>query len=1818
MMTFVRALMLVRLTNAVITDPSLLPTFPPTFCSFSQQSQATLYNAFVTGMTSNLTFDANTGWSVVTYELCNPAADVQRCNNSYQMEAKRILGPMSSCQTCPYHLDAYWTKNNPYTTTGQFNNLFGPCFNGLPSLQTVCMQHPALAPVDFTGQYHYPMQLPLADSVWTKSIYGSPPPVPMPMHLFLSDGPSSTTDSTQDPSLYGLGKRAVLASLSSVQLVNRTTGQPDERLTNAFLAPFRTVNNVEQWLKWAQFFCLPACHRDSRYTPVMVRQVDIDQNPQNYYLSTYLYSGPNQLARCTPCPRYAAAYDWDEGTDAPFDPRANLFATQCYPWFGAIPTIVLDAQSGLAALNVTYVPPGEEVLSLQSIAVVTSVECPVNTYNRVCAHAKRYYFMTKQVAKYECTPCPPGYHTAGLRGQWYCRPPPGVIFTFQPLVTQMPNLWSNRDLLSAAQGFRELECGYSPAHCLQSECAPGMLPEEFNERWVFSKLLQTRSCTSGSYCPDAFTELPCPSARPWSPPNSSSLAQCACRAGSFLGGDGVCQPCTTVCAQPAGYYLPLSQCVAKDGALADAPCLPCTNVPAAYALSTGNGFELPGVGGVCPFACSEGALLTQQQLNNTQQGLCSTPYACQPIAEVPRNAGGQYLFYTGGALPLDALTVKGTACQKVQLLTSVLNTLLPTEWAPQPTSCWGQCGRQLCYASLVSSFASTPWYALAAPLACVPCPAPSQLPANAEVAPYVALAQATACSPYIRCSTEGLYFNTTAWECQSCTVREARVCPPGTRLRGQGCLMSTAPFNVSAPDADCLRCSLSMPNPAVSGVSYLNYNSPLGTTETGGCAIEPCAPLLPLYYWATPCAGDRSGTQASCNLTNCPPLQYRLSACTRDADRVCAPCTVSKPGYHMTATCSFASDSLWSPCPVGFYCVGDGSKTACPSLRTSQPMARLRSDCYCDVGTQEDPITAQCLAWQCPGTTLDPSLPGRSLISSRYMTLDPSTRSSTICLPCGAGTTRGDGKELGACACPSGQAAVPNASGGIACVPCASSPPACSDPLALARPCARTLLSSSAQPCECALAPFSALNAQQSSGSACASTCQQGYMPTGPPRTLRGSPRVTGALLYATDSAWTGLPTQSKVTSFAVTGELDDSVLKGGTYHAEHLLWTMEGTPYVHAQPILQPEAPVQEWQVFGAAVGLDGTQYTLIQIGVSRWTAQRSTPLYVAALVLLTSPSQQQRLLLAINRLQPQGTWMDSPLALNTTLYSGPQPVEVVGLTHSSTALGMNAPQPGGFFYIAYNRGGACGGLLMVSPAQLAQSEASVCGLGALQGLSVRQDPGSGYPIVFLLVGGALYKLDLVQGLLPSQPVIGASALVSGSLAAISPNILLAVDSSSGALVVADALQWTWTALPGLPYGTAPSLQRIASTGLTPTTTLLVVAHEAALFSIAVAQCALGSYWDGVGCVAHTCVRLPQCDSTRKLVNNQCVCIAGYYQSPTSLLCVPCPKGSYCSGGISTACPGPTLTTLSAYSTSINDCVCASTGYFYSTAAASCLPCPPNAWCPNRWSVFACPGASGSLIVGGSQFPVVCTCQAGFAGPSCEPCPASFYCPASSTATAVNMAAFFGGVPPDAIPSIKQALLKYFLTTGSRVTSVNTLPDLERLLYINVVPPTNQTQQGLMVMVQLPNAQITGWKLLLQLLLASSNYTVSVTPSGDPIQQTVASNTPAQCLTGKTPASPIASTCVCAPGYTPNAQQCAPCEPNTFKAEQGDAKCVPCAVGLVAAAAGASACTQGELAPASPADNTTLLAAGVGGGILGLILLVCLLQSLFAAPHRS
>ena len=126
------------------------------------------------------------------------------------------------------------------------------------------------------------------------------------------------------------------------------------------------------------------------------------------------------------------------------------------------------------------------------------------------------------------------------------------------------------------------------------------------------------------------------------------------------------------------------------------------------------------------------------------------------------------------------------------------------------------------------------------------------------------------------------------------------------------------------------------------------------------------------------------------------------------------------------------------------------------------------------------------------------------------------------------------------------------------------------------------------------------------------------------------------------------------------------------------------------------------------------------------------------------------------------------------------------------------------------------------------------------------------------------------------------------------------------------------------------------------------------------------------------------------------------------------------------------------------------------------------------------------------------------------------------------NNAAYFSGLSMNAVSGIRSTLITYFQNLGS--SSVASA--LDSVLYTALIQTTSNitaAMGGLMIMLQLSNED-TGWVNVLEEEGFSSVSSFSY--------QLKSTNTPQACLTGKTPSSPVADSCVCAPGYTPNGEQ--------------------------------------------------------------------------------
>ena len=166
----------------------------------------------------------------------------------------------------------------------------------------------------------------------------------------------------------------------------------------------------------------------------------------------------------------------------------------------------------------------------------------------------------------------------------------------------------------------------------------------------------------------------------------------------------------------------------------------------------------------------------------TSTSTCTYTFQCVAVTQLPQDPiSKNYLYYFSPNLPVDSLLVDTTtsSCTPVLGLTDVLvnPSAASQQWLQQPTSCIGACGSplQLCYAANTSQIINPqlPWYGLASPMNCTKCPSAPLLPSGSQV-------MGSGCQASVICPLSNYYFNSTAWQCESCLVRQQQVllvCP---------------------------------------------------------------------------------------------------------------------------------------------------------------------------------------------------------------------------------------------------------------------------------------------------------------------------------------------------------------------------------------------------------------------------------------------------------------------------------------------------------------------------------------------------------------------------------------------------------------------------------------------------------------------------------------------------------------------------------------------------------------------------------------------------------------------------------------------------------------------------------------------------------------------------------------------------------------------------------------------------------------------------------------------------------------------------------
>ena len=1748
----------------------------------------------------------------------------------YQTEAVRGNGS-TQCLFCPYQNPPDGPNPILYEEGGRAfvrSPMYGPCLDLRQSLKTACTQNTLLYPPTFVGEYYYPDQVKMQETVLSDDNNFAE-------HRLIVN--ESSVDKL--PTNYALGRGRITDMLAGSSFRNVDTGLINQTLTNQFFKDYTQLKDAfdqssEGWMLWGQHFCAPGCHRDAQYFNVAVREQDWkNKSAILQYLNRVNSDTTESLAltRCSLCPRYQASYWWSKADNELQVPIAHLswntLATVCYPWFGALPQLIA---LGFSTSHVdTHSNETDGIIWPLTSTYVTTLPCDVNTYNDVCAHSIRYYAKVAQGgpqdetqttlltaeqanAKARCKPCPIGYHTDGKTGAWFCLPPPGQLMRNRKMLLQYVDAnnesiaWSRRDVL----GY-EFECGYLFKHCVQCPLFQmSVLPDDFNQQKILTPLLNTMACAIGNYCPHPLRVEPilCPASKPWSPEGSSSVANCTCARGTFWN-TVECETCHEWDSCPLGQYLKgLTDCTAKDGATSTGVCTPCTNKPAS-ATYTGSGIErLASTNvGVCPFECAAGLSLI-----GTESSPCIKRWQCLPLSPFKTPAGIQV--YAPDLLALrDALIVRATTC-----ITSVALTYAMTTRA-SIVSCTNSCpylvvsqtclGKGLCSTEKPCGVSQPATYF--SDVVCSFCPAPPAGATFTQDALNQNIEQNKMCKSTCR---PNFYVNGSM--CQSCTDLSTRVCGEGIwQIRGGGCLGNSTPFSTVLDASWCIRCPLQI------------ADIPLGKyLDLELCAFTDC-PLVSVgqTYHKRACKEADRGEVATCTLIyECQEnLQYLNGLCTVDNGPVCLNCTFSKAGFFKVANCTRDQyDTAWDPCPVGSYCEGSSDPRLCPFPRTSLLGSGSLSECFCPVGMEE--INDVCVPMVCSDATASVNAPGDNVRSAYYMELDPLTR-TTRCSPCPDSSFTLDPHAVGIASC---RCALDSHLEGGVCVAC--SPTACVG-------CWQGYC-----PASSSSAPFAVSLSQ----------CAAGFDSSSVASSMGG----TGSAAYVEEAnsrlGWTPRHTSDlQIKQLAVTSSRDDD----GSHNAIQIaLYTTNGLiVYVLQLPPLEPPVAPERSNAFWSPV-CESSAYKSAHIAVSRWlylesdieqgdnfNLQYST--YVGqvayhgdSLILFTNQVSMKSLGTPVwSEKDGCCAWKQRETLIPSNFYSNQ--TDIPAMQHQFA-------YPGGVtaantFYVAYNDWvqGTCGVIAFNADTSERETlDLSQSSKRRITAMAVLASGPASVPMLYLAFDTSPSTIKLVQWAQAESDELffttsPAPAVVGLSYAWLSDQLLWARVLTGGGLSTTNvytadrSYQRTFTLLEQMPTSSHPSLgPSVVSTG--PDTGLMVAASGHTIFTLPIMRCSpiydskgvlRAQYWDGSVCKINACVRGRSCSGLegRQYYNatmQRCVCSPGYYETglQQAVTCVECPEGYYCTNGQKVSC-GP-LTSL-AKARSVFGCVCRMGQYHPS----GCSNCPAGMWCPNQWESQVCPGnvdmvRSTSLQ---SIYPYTCVCAAGSSGPGCTPCPSGKYCSSVTGSTITNYALsltinYVTTATSVVCDVVRQRLVEYF--QGSSVQ-----------IYCLYIPALTQHTTSLAVfMVQ--TSSLSGTNALAQIW---ANFTsplldfTAIATTSQMASYVVPNNEPRDCpIPGKV-SLPDGTGCQCASGYETTAQnQCAGCKANFFKVSAGAGTCTACPTGTTSAA-GAAACSSrsttnnGTSSESASSVNVPVIAGGVVGGVVVVVLVILGINQFYAVP---
>ena len=1257
------------------------------------------------------------------------------------------------CTYCKYDLDPnpdqYWAAfdqpNSSYLQLTQpYNQMYGPCFNGLASTPMPCIQNEIFFPSAIVGYYYYPRQKRVTDG--TMDTNTGPNIVDLQnmfRHPYLRDPPALNVP----PDNWGLGSTLMKRYIGELIVKNKLNNATDFTASTKQRAPYELdpITHVDYWPGWAQMMCSAGCHRDTMFTQRSFTSSDV-LGP--------LYSALTDQALITncavKCPPGQAVYMTDQNNERTYNPRLSTFWSICRPWFGTLPKIILLNGDYVMPFTTTPFNTSLGTLNPTNTDVYTNSQfCPIDTYNRECAQTKlaaKQYNGNKVI---ECQACPSLYSTNGSTGSWFCLPPPGRIFSStmtrniltadgrQGSITNGTQ-WRYRNL-----SFFELECG-SAGNCYQCSdaiCGVGCSPTEFNELIIFGPFFADSACPSGSYCPDAVTVLPCPAAKPYSPAGSISIQGCACSKGKYMNSNGTCVQCTTSCT--GGFFLDKTQC--QDGATTDAQCWPCTNYDSLTSTLTSpsSSAQANGNVGYCSILCNYGYQVNQ------------TSYLCYKM--LPITIAGIIYYTTSITSKQDGYTAD-IQSSVINSLTFFLSTITDPTTLSLDTVC------RVNMTTGVPSYSGT--YRGYVPTLCIPCN--FQYPPNGSYFSTGGLTVDICSASHAICVNPTTYYmNATAWACQSCAIRQQQVCEPSKTLTGQGCAGIPTPFNLSYPASDCRLCPHTA-NTQVDG-TYL-FMPPDAICSIRNCTIPPGS------YWPPNglCVGTSPGTPIVCpTITEPCPANYfitpekKLLGCG-PAPWQCQPCNYGGTAgyyYDSTGNCTATRDIQPQPCPANSYCPGRGPPQPCPDIQISSSSAKSIDWCYCPLGyltTIQGGMT-KCVKMQCPNTT-SLGTPGVANSSLYYMSINTNlVTQCTLCTqpPISSNTIRayaiGTTFLSESCVCPSGYyGRVAGAS--LDCILCDLNIniPTCGSGLALpASSCNtaavgfyRTSLQDSIPPfsvsaCSVAYPPFS-VN-QQAGGY----TCNNRYQ-LNPAKTVLvdpaqlGTQNAAGSSLYSTLDTWKNVYMQQAdsvchLNTNSDTGGLlaDDFTISKATVSSSTVLLNVniEPAPYVFWIPTklnqghtptvfastssgditaqcLSGNSPAAQlahpWSWIIAEESSTGAEYYAQGIAVSAWSTSPFTnvelSLAIAVVVLKNQSNGVASLHLAvaipsISIYQPQQPPPSLKIANQTQLIDlsmilNPGTVSILDVVASSTYTPASIQLPYGVFFIAYNErgGGGCG----------------------------------------------------------------------------------------------------------------------------------------------------------------------------------------------------------------------------------------------------------------------------------------------------------------------------------------------------------------------------------------------------------------------------------------------------------------------------------------------------------------------------------------------